>query len=100
MEWLKYNRTGVWALILCDENEVTLAVAQEPEIAGMYDWISSNGKEACDHSFHTEEEAAMNAVLVLGLDEESGGSLPDKLVRDRERMIRSALADTKGGTDY
>ncbi len=66
MLWLKHNRPGVWARILCDSSCVHLEQAQEEEVRGMWGWIGKG--EACARSFDTIEEAAMNAVLVLGLE--------------------------------
>ncbi|ACK80781.1 hypothetical protein AFE_1311 [Acidithiobacillus ferrooxidans ATCC 23270] len=53
---------------LCHHNGVSLVQVQEPEIAGMWDWISGDGKNACDMSFSSMIEAARDAVKVLGLD--------------------------------
>lgn len=66
MAWVQANRPGLWAQILCEENEVSLSEAQEEEIRGMWDWIGPHGN-ACDHSFDTIEEAALDAVTVLKL---------------------------------
>lgn len=66
MDWLKQHRPGLWAVFLCQDNEVRLVEAQEEEIAGMWDWLDNEGN-ACDHSFDTIGEAALNAVHVLGL---------------------------------
>ena len=53
---------------LCHHNGVRLVQAQEPEIAGMWDWISGDGNNACDTGFSSQIEAARDAVKVLGLD--------------------------------
>lgn len=66
MAWLKQHRPGLWAIFLCDEADVGLLQAQEEEIAGMWDWLGPNGN-ACEHSFDTKEDAALNAVAVLKL---------------------------------
>ncbi len=66
MQWLRHHRQDVWARIVCDQHEVRLVEAQEEEIAGMWDWLDNEGN-ACDHSFETIGEAALNAVHVLGL---------------------------------
>ncbi len=67
--WLKVHRPGVRAILLCTANEVSLVEAQEPEIAGMWDWLDGEGN-ACAGSFATREEAALNAVAVLKLSEQ------------------------------
>lgn len=64
--WLRWHRPGVLALLLCEEHDVTLVEAQEPEIQGMWDWLGPHG-EACDISWETEQEAAINAADVLQL---------------------------------
>lgn len=86
MAWLKRNRTQLWARFLCDENEVSLVEATEPEIAGMWDWLSRETGEACDRSFSTEGEAAMNAVLVLNL-----GKTPDTFAVKEVPSLASRL---------
>jgi hypothetical protein len=72
--WLKQNRPGVWARMLCEEHEVTLSEAQEDEIRGMWDWLGPHGN-ACEHSFDTIEEAALDAVRVLDLSDD--GCIPE-----------------------
>lgn len=64
--WLRWHRPGVLALLLCEEHDVSLVEAQEPEIQGMWDWLGPHG-EACDISWDTEQEAAINAADVLQL---------------------------------
>ena len=66
MDWLKQNRHGLWARLLCEDNGVMFSEAQEEEIKGMWDWLDEQGN-ACDHSFETIEDAAKNAIEVLGL---------------------------------
>lgn len=66
-DWLKQNRPGLWARLRCAENGVTLVEAEEEEIRGRWDWISQIG-EASESSFETVDEAALNAVEVLGID--------------------------------
>lgn len=67
MTWLKQHRPGLWAIFVCDDEGIDLIQAEEPEIKGMWDWLGPNGN-ACEHSFDTQEEAALNAVALLGLD--------------------------------
>lgn len=67
MVWLKKHRNGLWARILCQENDVSLVQAQEPEIVGMWDWVSRSTGDACDISLHSEDDAALNAVRCLNL---------------------------------
>ena len=66
MDWLKHNRPGLWARLLCEKNGVWFSEAQEEEIKGMWDWLDEHGN-ACSHSFETIEDAAKNAVEVLEL---------------------------------
>lgn len=66
MAWLKQHRPGLWARLLCQDNDVRLVEAEEEEIRGMWDWLDDQGN-ACDCSFATIEEAALNAVEVLEL---------------------------------
>jgi hypothetical protein len=66
MSWLKLHRHSLWAIMVCDARGVDLVEAQEPEIAGMWDWLDDQGN-ACACSFDTEIEAALDAVKVLGL---------------------------------
>lgn len=67
MAWLKAHRPGLWARILCADNDVRLVEAQEPEIEGRWDWLDSEGI-ASEASCETEDEAALEAVRVLGLN--------------------------------
>lgn len=67
-DWLKQNRPGLWARLRCAENDVNLVEAQEEEIRGRWDWIGQSG-DASESSFETVDEAALNAVEVLGLDD-------------------------------
>lgn len=66
MAWLKRHRRDVWAVLLCHDKDVRLIEAQEEEIRGMWDWLDDQGN-ACAYSFPTIEDAALNAVEVLGL---------------------------------
>lgn len=67
MTWLRRQRYGLWAQLVCEENGVRIVEAQEAEVAGMYDWIDCIGN-ACDTSFMSADEAAMDAVKRLALD--------------------------------
>ena len=67
LAWLKQHRVGVWAQLLCKENDVRLVEAQEEEVRGMWDWLDDQGN-ACECSFATIEEAALNAVKALKLN--------------------------------
>lgn len=69
MSWLKQHRPGLWARLLCENNDVRLVEAQEDEIKGMWDWLDDHGN-ACECSFATIEEAALNAVKVLELGDQ------------------------------
>jgi hypothetical protein len=76
LAWLDAHRPLALALALCEKADVGLAEAQEEEIAGMWDWISPDGSQACEHSFATREEAALDAYYVLGLlQQEQDGAL-------------------------
>ena len=66
LAWLRRQRHGLWAQIICEENEVRIVEAQEPEIEGFYDWLDNHGN-ACAMSFVSEDEAAVDAVSKLGL---------------------------------
>lgn len=46
MSWLKQHRRGLWARLLCENNNVRLVEAQEEEIAGMWDWLDDQGRPA------------------------------------------------------
>lgn len=67
MAWLKRHRPSVWARILCEINGVRLVQAQEPEVAGRWDWIRDECGDASEASFETRAEAALDAVERLGL---------------------------------
>lgn len=56
------------AVQMCCRNNVSLVLAQEPEIFGRWDWISDS-RECSDTSFETEQEAAENAVRALNLED-------------------------------
>lgn len=66
MAWLRHQRPGVWAQILCSGAGVHFSQAEEDEIRGMWDWIGPHG-DACDRSFECLDEAALDAVQRLGL---------------------------------
>ena len=68
MAWLRRQRHGLWARIVCEEAGVRFSQAEEEEIKGMWDWIGPHGN-ACDHSFDSLDEAAADAARVLGLDD-------------------------------
>lgn len=65
MAWLKIHRPGVWARILCEQADVSIVAAEEPELQGMFDWLQDD--VACDRSFGSEADAALDAVEQLGL---------------------------------
>lgn len=58
--------TGDNAIALCEYHDVSLVQAEEPEIAGRWDWILS-GAQASDASMASQAEAALDAVKTLGL---------------------------------
>lgn len=64
LTWLSQHAPAVLNKALCRWQDVDLVQAEEEEIRGRWDWIA--GKEACDMSFETEEEAAADAVRQLG----------------------------------
>ncbi len=66
MAWLAQHRPGLHARLLCDRFEVRLVEAQEEEILGRWDWLDGQGN-ASDSSHETVEQAALDAVKVLGL---------------------------------
>lgn len=66
MVWLRQNRPGVWATLLCYEKDVSFIQAEEEEVAGMWDWMDHDGSP-CDRSFFTMGEAALDAVAKLRL---------------------------------
>lgn len=51
---------------LCEANGVRIVEAQEEEIRGMWDWLDNHGN-ACDCSFDTQREAALDAVGALDI---------------------------------
>lgn len=67
MAWLRRQRYGLWAQLVCEEHGVRIVEAQEPEVEGKFDWLAGHGN-ACDISFICADEAAMDAVKRLGLD--------------------------------
>lgn len=66
LDWLKWHRPELHAIMLCRENGVSLVQAEEPEIKGMWDWLSEDG-DVCAQSFATEGLAALDAVNTLSL---------------------------------
>lgn len=66
MAWLRRHRAGLWARLMCEEYGVRLVEAHEEEIKGMWDWLDDTGN-ACACSLGSIEEAALDAVNVLGL---------------------------------
>ncbi len=69
MAWLRRQRHGLWCQLICLEHDIRIVEAQEPEVAGRYDWIAHDGN-ACEMSFVSADEAAMDAVTRLGLDQQ------------------------------
>lgn len=69
LTWVKACRPQVLALYLCGRYDIDLMQAQEEEIHGMWDWVGPEGN-ACDHSFDTLEEAALDACEKLNLFEQ------------------------------
>lgn len=67
LAWLRRHRFGLWAQLICEEHEVRIVEAHEPEVQGMFDWLDSKGN-ACAISFVSADEAALNAVGCLELD--------------------------------
>ena len=67
MVWLRQQRYGLWAQLVCEEHGVRFSRAQEPEIEGLWDWRDDNGN-ACEYSHDSADQAAINAVETLGLD--------------------------------
>ncbi|VVE17850.1 hypothetical protein [Pandoraea terrigena] len=67
MGWLRQHRRGLWARLLCEDNNVKLVEAQKPEVHGMWNWLGDEGN-GCERSFATVDEAALNAVDVLKLE--------------------------------
>lgn len=61
MQWLKSNRKSIWARIICEDNDIELFQAQEPEVAGRWDWRDANSN-ASEMSFETADEAAIAAA--------------------------------------
>ena len=67
LAWLAAHRIGLWARVLCASNDVRLLRAEEPEVLGRWDWLDGSGN-ACDCSFETIEQAALDAVSKLELE--------------------------------
>lgn len=68
MAWLQVHRPELWAILICRDNDVSLRQADEPEIKGMWDWLSAEGCAGA-RSFDTEGLAALDAVQTLALNE-------------------------------
>lgn len=66
MAWLRRERAGLWARILCDKAGIRFSQAEEAEISGMWDWIGPHGG-ACDLSFESLDAAAIDAAQQQGL---------------------------------
>ena len=66
MAWLRRQRYGLWAQLVCEEHGIRIVEAQEPKVKGMFQ-LDGHGY-ACDSSFICADEAAMDAVKRLGLD--------------------------------
>lgn len=64
MAWLKEHRKCLWARVVCQENQVRLVWT--PNASGLWDWVNEAG--ACGRRFGSIEEAALDAVRVLGLE--------------------------------
>ena len=75
MRWLQRHRHGLWCQIICYKNDVRIVEAQEPEVAGMFDWLDESGN-ACEMSFDSADLAAMNAVQQLGFGDSNLSVLP------------------------
>lgn len=65
LDWLAVYRAQDLADILCELFHVELSEAQDEEIKGRWDWRSA--QDACDISFETKAEAAMDAFLRCSL---------------------------------
>lgn len=70
LEWLAEHRTQTLAHALCEFHGVGLVQAEEEEIKGMWDWMGPNGTNS-DGACETEDEAAMDAYVKLGLLQET-----------------------------
>ncbi len=66
IEWLKEHNPGRWAELLCNAKNVRLTEAKEKDLRGWWGWVNDSGTES-DSCFRTIEEAALDAVEVLGL---------------------------------
>lgn len=53
---------------ICEDNEVRLVQATEPEVAGRWDWLQDDAGNASDMSFAEKREAMLDAVERLELD--------------------------------
>lgn len=66
LQWMHKHRPLALARELCSRAGVQFVQAEEEEIRGMWDWLEGQGN-ACECSFHTEEEAILDAYQRLGL---------------------------------
>lgn len=62
---------------LCEANGVRIVEAQEEEIRGMWDWLDDHGN-ACDCSFDTQREAALDAIGALDIRPDDGTNGQDR----------------------
>lgn len=70
--WLKENRKGTWATLICEVTEVRLIESQDEANLGRWDWNDDRGN-ASETSFATQGEVALNAVQELSLESASQG---------------------------
>jgi len=70
--WLQMHNRNLWARVLCQQFDVRLVQAEEPEVLGRWDWLDHQGN-ASDSSFETIEGAALDAVVKLGLEWRAAG---------------------------
>ncbi|WP_413460475.1 hypothetical protein [Herbaspirillum huttiense] len=68
MAWLQQHRPGVWARILCADNDVSLIEKSAKDSDVLPSWHWRNGEDSNSSSeFGTQEAAALNAVEILQL---------------------------------
>ncbi len=75
--WLQLHRPALLAKCLCERYEVSIVQAEEPELQGMYDWLSDETDDqgnriVCDRSFESFEAAALDASQTLDLLKQFG----------------------------